>query len=284
MGSARIKEHPRLTVSTDSGMLHYELQPQSQLLFLVITLNDLPQPTAFHFLQQLRSRFVAQFAAAISSRATEAPLDASATQLIRSLCASLPPQPLPPTSAAVDELLRIAKALRLERDDADETVAQSAFSTPAPLCPPSCRPVAEALAPSHCVRTTTHAPGHCVHHLASLGPSRAPRVISPLASGPALSWQSLSSGVAAGGLPRHAPPPIGAAAIAEAPSAASTAPLPSAALVLHSASHGFAHGGAAGGGVGEGEAEGGDEEEGADEATAETTTMSLSEARGLDLS
>ena len=43
MGSARIKEHPRLTVSTESGMLHYELQPQSQLLFLAITLADLPQ-------------------------------------------------------------------------------------------------------------------------------------------------------------------------------------------------------------------------------------------------
>ena len=37
MNSARIKEHPRLTVSTEAGMLHYELQPQTQLLFLAIT-------------------------------------------------------------------------------------------------------------------------------------------------------------------------------------------------------------------------------------------------------
>ena len=54
MGSARIKEHPRLTVSTETGMLHYELQPQSQLLFLAITLADLPQSAAFTFLHQLR--------------------------------------------------------------------------------------------------------------------------------------------------------------------------------------------------------------------------------------
>jgi hypothetical protein len=38
-------------------VLHYELQPQSQLLFLAITLADLPQSTAFTFLQQLRTRY-----------------------------------------------------------------------------------------------------------------------------------------------------------------------------------------------------------------------------------
>ena len=50
MHSARIREHPRLTVSTEAGMLHYELQPQSQTLFLAITQPDMKQSAAFAFL------------------------------------------------------------------------------------------------------------------------------------------------------------------------------------------------------------------------------------------
>ena len=99
MGSARIKEHPRLTVSTESGMLHYELQPQSQLLFLAITISDLPQSTAFTFLQQLRTRFVSLFEQRISSKSLH-PHDPAASHLIKTLCATLPPQPRPATSRA----------------------------------------------------------------------------------------------------------------------------------------------------------------------------------------
>jgi hypothetical protein len=48
MGSARLREHPRLTVSTEQGMLHYALQPATGLLFLAITHPDMPQVLPYY--------------------------------------------------------------------------------------------------------------------------------------------------------------------------------------------------------------------------------------------
>ena len=55
MGSARLREHPRLTVSTEQGMLHYALQPATGLLFLAITHPDMPQSAAFGFLEAFKN-------------------------------------------------------------------------------------------------------------------------------------------------------------------------------------------------------------------------------------
>ena len=55
MGSARLREHPRLTVSTEQGMLHYALQPATGLLFLAITHPDMPQSAAFSFLESFKN-------------------------------------------------------------------------------------------------------------------------------------------------------------------------------------------------------------------------------------
>lgn len=97
MGSSRIKEHPRLTVSTESGMLHYELQPQSQLMFLAITLADLPQSAAFTFLNHLRTRFVAQVRGRPTSLRRPAPLSNLAPTLHTYFPTVLTPRcPLPP--------------------------------------------------------------------------------------------------------------------------------------------------------------------------------------------
>jgi len=58
--SARLQEHPRLTVSTEVGMMHYEMNNQTDLLFVAFTQPDLPQSSAFSFLQKMREEFFRQ--------------------------------------------------------------------------------------------------------------------------------------------------------------------------------------------------------------------------------
>lgn len=56
----RVLQHPLLTVSTDVGMMHYELHAPSRLLFMAITLPDLQQSAAFAFLTTLKQQFLAR--------------------------------------------------------------------------------------------------------------------------------------------------------------------------------------------------------------------------------
>ena len=66
MRSEKIREHPKLTVSTDGiGMLHYELgvaHGNSRLLFLAVTQADYPRSEAFEFLRTMREEFTRAFA------------------------------------------------------------------------------------------------------------------------------------------------------------------------------------------------------------------------------
>ena len=121
MVSNRIKDHPKLTVSTESGMLHYELQPESQLLFLTITLKDTPQSTAFDFLSQLRDGFMRTFDEDLSLRSYDQ-IAVKASCLLHSLCDGCHPDwpssvtSSPCTPRACDVLVHEARLLHLHND------------------------------------------------------------------------------------------------------------------------------------------------------------------------
>ena len=59
--SAQLTKHRDLTVSTEVGMMHYNLLAPQGLLFMVITIPDMLQSEAFRFLENLRNRFLREF-------------------------------------------------------------------------------------------------------------------------------------------------------------------------------------------------------------------------------
>ena len=127
------------------GMLHYELQPQSQLLFLAITVNDLAQSNAFAFLHQLRTRFFAQFESELATRQFSS-IDSRASALLASVCEAHQPQmvasPITPPPAAP----RVAGTLASPPPTGSTRVDPSgctmmAGSPPSTLAPTPSRPL-----------------------------------------------------------------------------------------------------------------------------------------------
>jgi hypothetical protein len=59
--SAQLTRHRDLTVSTDVGMMHYNLLAPHGLLFMAVTIPDMLQSDAFRFLEKLRNRFLREF-------------------------------------------------------------------------------------------------------------------------------------------------------------------------------------------------------------------------------
>lgn len=59
--SAQLTRHRELTVSTDVGMMHYNLLAPHGLLFMAVTIPDMLQSDAFRFLEKLRNRFLREF-------------------------------------------------------------------------------------------------------------------------------------------------------------------------------------------------------------------------------
>ncbi|KAL1498990.1 hypothetical protein AB1Y20_013509 [Prymnesium parvum] len=118
LNSARIKEHPRLTVSTEKGMLHYELQQQTQLLFLAITQPDMKQSSAFAFLHELKMGFVA-FDAELRASQYDA-VKPKAIRLLRALSAKVNASvaSLPSLSVTAQLLFDEARSLDLHLDPA----------------------------------------------------------------------------------------------------------------------------------------------------------------------
>ena len=121
-------------------MLHYELQPQSQLLYLVITLADVPQSSAFSFLDQLRNAFCRQFRTELAVGMYDA-LTPAAARLVRNLCdgAHGPDTAAPALSPSntlpvrVASRVEAARALRLHDDAATSAAIVPATPVPLPL-------------------------------------------------------------------------------------------------------------------------------------------------------
>jgi len=67
--SAQLTRHKDLTVSTDVGMMHYNLLAPHGLLFMAVTIPDMLQSDAFRFLEKLRNKFLRDFPQANQSYA-----------------------------------------------------------------------------------------------------------------------------------------------------------------------------------------------------------------------
>lgn len=97
-----LEQYPRLTITDrEAGTVHYETD--KECIYLLVTAPDYPQRTAFRCLDELRSKFRAQFFEA-STKAAENGLSTAARSVLAELCARF------------DDPTTVDKVLHIQRD------------------------------------------------------------------------------------------------------------------------------------------------------------------------